>query len=181
MAQKTPPKTTAKNGITARQKLFKTFSIDYTSPVDDRRYIGKFTTKKLTISDVATLGVRKAQLNGGMHHDASSPGMGVDAATDNLNSMIAHLDVCLEEVPEWWNLADITDADLLALVFEEVVKHESSFHRSAGERNQLRGSEDGDDALASSEDVGTADQEEAHHDRERGQVVDKEVPASLEP
>lgn len=123
----TKPKLVPKKGITARQRLLHTFQIDYASELDDRRYFGTFTTKKLSISDVAALGVRKAQLNGGFHHDPEKPGAGVDSNTDNFNAMIAHLDIALVQTPPWWDLEEITDGELIARVFEEVVKHENTF------------------------------------------------------
>lgn len=174
---KQAPKLGAKNGVTARQKLLKTFTVDYTSVVDDVRYTGKFTTKKLSIADLATLGVRKAQLNGGMHHDTQNPGMGVDAQTDDFNSMIAHLDLAIQEAPTWWKLDDISDADLVSLVFQEVVAHENSFLRSRGPRS---GSEDAVD-VGTGQAVGKDDQEEAGTSRVVGALVEQEVQSALEP
>lgn len=175
-----PKKLSVKNGVTARQKLLKVFVVDYTSDVDDVRYKGQFTTKKLSIADLSTIGVRKAQLNAGMHHDPENPGMGVDAQTDDFNSMIAHLDLALQEFPEWWDLSKISDGDLLAKVFEEVVSHENSFRlsrRSVSESSEEGGSGD----VGTSPTVGEGDQEEAKHDGAAGSMVDEEVSTALEP
>jgi len=176
-----PKKLPVKNGITARQKLLKTFSIDYTSPIDDVRYVGKFTTRKLTIADMATLGVRKAQLNGGMHHDSSNPGMGVDSSTDDFNAMISHLDLALEETPVWWDLEKITDSDLVALIFEEVVAHENSFFRPRRERSESGVVGEQNDDVGVGEGVGEGDQAQAGAGGSAGSVVDEEVQAALEP
>jgi hypothetical protein len=173
-----PKKLEQKNGITARQKMLKTFPIDYTSEVDDVRYKGNFTTKRMSIADLATLGVRKAQLNGGMHHDPDNPGHGVDEHTDNFNSMISHLELALVEVPQWWDLEKITDHDLISLVFEEVTKHEHSFLRSKDDDDTI-GS--GDEDVGSGESLGEGDQTQAKTGGTAGQVVDEEVHAALEP
>lgn len=159
-----------------RQKFTNTFSIDFHSKADDQRYFGNFTCKKLSISDVTTLGVRKAQLNGGMHHDSDNPGMGVDAQTDEFNSMIAHLEVSLVAKPQWWDFEKISDFDLIAKVFEEVVSFETSFLRSG-------------DTEGTSERVDVGDGEGNSESRTQGSdntgvhspVVVSEVQAALEP
>lgn len=175
---KTAPKLVAKNGVTARQNLLKTFSIDHTSE-EGVRYVGKFTTKKLSISDISSLGVRKAQLNAGMHHDPMNPGMGVDAQTDDFNTMIAHLDIALKESPEWWDLDNITDADLLAAVFEEVVSHENSFLATRRKRSEHSAARD--DAVVDGEEMGAIDLSETDGDGTASEMVEQEVQAALEP
>jgi hypothetical protein len=95
--------------------------------MDDRLYKGKFVSKKLSIRDLAVLGVRKAQLNGGMHHDQENPGHGVDVQTDEFNNMVAHLELSILEAPKWWNLDEITDIDLVAKVYREVIEFENKF------------------------------------------------------
>lgn len=118
----------------ARQLQTKTFSIDYNSDVDDDRYMGSFTTKKLSVADSAALGVRKAQLNGGMHHNPDKPGYGIDEETDQFNGMIAHLQICIVNAPKWWDLTKVSDVGLVSEVYKEVVLFENSFHnRKRGE------------------------------------------------
>lgn len=174
-----PKKIEKKNGVTGRQNLLKTFTVDFTSD-HGIRYKGQFTTSKLTIADLASLGVRKAQLNGGMHHDVDNPGMGVDVQTDDFNSMIAHLDMSLKEWPDWWDLNQITDGDLLALVFEEVVSHENSFLRRKRPTTEPEGLEQSD-ADGSSEAAGQSDSQGSDNDRVSSAVVDEEVQDALEP
>lgn len=111
----------------AKQKNISVFSIDYQSDQDETRYIGKFTIKKLSIRDIAAMGVRKAQLNGGMHYDPAHPGRGIDQATDENNAMIAHLELSIKEAPAWWNLDQITDTGLIVTVFQEVMTFEQTF------------------------------------------------------
>lgn len=171
------PKMIVKNGVSARQHLLATFSIDYVSDQDDFRYTGNFTTKKLSIADMAALGVRKTQLNGGYHYSEGTPGMGVDAETDDFNAMIAHLEIALQDFPVWWDLSNISDIDLLGKVFQEVISHENSFLERrrrtdpTGEGSP-NGAGEGDspDSAEGPRAGGVA-----------GEMVDKEVLASLEP
>jgi hypothetical protein len=156
----------------ARQELTKTFAVDYMSEQDRMRYKGNFTIKKLSIRDLAALGVRKAQLNGGMHYDDSHPGRGVDEQTDDFNNMIAHLELSIKEAPEWWNLDNVTDVDLMGHVFKEVIAFEQSFlARKAGA------------AIAGRDDnrSGKTDAQEANTSGVVKSVVGEEVQAALEP
>lgn len=169
------PKLVTKRGLSARQKQLHTFTIEFNSDVDERTYHGVFTCKKLSISDIAALGVRKTQLNGGMHHNPNMPGTGVDIETDHINAMIAHLDIALVSWPDWWNLDEICDGELLSMVFEEVVKHENSFLDRIRSRN--RGTEsDGTEQADSSGDLS-----ESGAGRVVGAMVDEEVQSALEP
>ena len=167
------PKMIAKNGVAARQHLLHTFLIDYQSEQDDMEY----TTKKMSISDMAALGVRKTELNGGYHHSPDQPGMGVPAETDDFNSMIAHLEIALQDFPVWWDLDAISDVELLGKVFQEVISHENSFldrkRRAA--------------ALESSKSDGSGETDRQGSDNESGargvarEMVDEKVQAALEP
>lgn len=156
----------------ARQDLTKTFSIDYNSAQDGMRYKGTFTIKKLSIRDIAALGVRKAQLNGGMYYNESVPGRGVDEQTDDFNNMIAHLELSIKDAPAWWNLDQITDVELLGLVFKEVIGFENSFlRRKSADQKHGR---DGDGSS-------TSDVSEANNSGGPRQMVGEEVQAALEP
>lgn len=128
------------SGFKLDQSKTHTFSIDFASTVDNKRYEGQFTCKRLSIRDVSALGVRKAQLNGGMYFDPRSAGRGVDEATDTFNNMIAHLEVALIKVPTWWDLDSISDMNLIGTVFQEVLKHEESLFRAPGQTTNTHGS-----------------------------------------
>jgi hypothetical protein len=167
----------AKNGVAARQHLLHTFLIEHKSEQDDMEYNGKFTTKKMSIADMAALGVRKTQLNGGYHYSEGTPGLGVDAGTDDFNSMIAHLEISLQDFPIWWDLENISDVDLIGMVFKEVLNHENSFlerrrRAAADARSQPTAAGEGDSAEAAdgSGAGGVA-----------GEMVGEEVLAALEP
>lgn len=174
MVEKSKIQFAAKNGVTGRQSLLKTFTIDITSITDDTRYKGKFTTKKLSVSDLAAIGVRKIQLNGGFHFDPEKPGHGIEESTDNLNSWIAHLEVALVETPEWWDLEKITDMDVLSAVYQEVILFENSFLARKRDAERAR-------HMGTGEDGGEEDQEESRSDRVSSSLVESEIQSALEP
>jgi hypothetical protein len=159
----------------ARQKTIHTFTIDFTSEIDDYRYQGSFSCKKLSIYDTSALGVRKAQLNGGMHHDPNNPGRGVDEDTDEYNSMVAHLELALTVTPPWWDLHKISDNDLVLAVYREVATFENTF------LGRKRHAEADTGLLDSSEGTGDRDVSPANTVRELGEVVEREVSSALEP
>lgn len=154
--------------------LLHTFSVDVYSEQDAMRYAGTFTTKKLTIKTMTQLGVRRSQLCGGLHYDEENPGQGLDATTYSINSMIAHLEVSLVDVPAWWDLDRITDISVLSEVYKEVALFESNFSRS---RNTAK---DGRPA-ASSQGSSQAQGSGSDAGGEPQPVVGGEVQASLEP
>lgn len=152
----------------AKNKNLHTFQFDYTSDRDDERYMGSFTCRKLSIRDLAALGPRTAQLNGGMHYDPANPGMGVDESTHEMNAMIAHLELVVTKSPKWWDLATVSDVSVLAQVYKEVLDFEDSFLRS---RRAVR--EEQADSVT-----------EAHSaDSDGGprEMVESEVQSALEP
>ena len=148
-----------------------TFNITHDSVVDGTKYHGSFTVKKLSIRDLSALGVRKAQLNGGLHFDMENPGRGVDETTDQINNMMAHLEIALVNTPPWWNLDDITDMDLLASVYQEVISFENSFLE-----RRLRAN-----TGASSQEGSQETQEQSNAAGVSQPLVDPQVQASLEP
>jgi hypothetical protein len=164
----------ANNGVLGRQKNLHTFNIDFTDE-DGTKYQGRFTTKRLSIADVVTLGVRKSEINGGMYFDPAHPGKGVDAGTDELGAIIAHLEISLKSFPGWWNLSEITNTDILNEVYKEVAEFEESFLRRKespreGPGSVQAGQGDSSDHLQGTLVGGVS-----------SAVVDEEVQASLEP
>jgi len=118
----------------------KQFWIDFRSKMDGQTYQGQFTTKKLSVRDLARVGVRKSQLNGGLYYDEDRPGSGLDSQTDWINSIIAHLELSLVQAPLWWDVNEIIDGELLAEVFKNVMEFENSFFRFNGEEAAAGGS-----------------------------------------
>jgi len=150
----------------------KQFWIDFRSKMDGQVYQGQFTTKKLSVRDLAQVGVRKAQLNGGLYHDEKRPGSGIDAQTDWVNSIIAHLEMALVQAPLWWVINDIIDGDLLAEVFKNVMEFENTFFRFLGEEAAASGS---------GQNVGSGTGQEPGAAGSIAAVGGGEIQASLEP
>lgn len=149
------------------QKKRHIFEINHTSVDDDATYRGTFTCKRLSIRGYAQVQVTKTRLNGGMHFVPNEPGIGVDENTDNLNGMLAQLEVALIDTPDWWNLDDISDMELVGMVFSEVVKFENSFRTRDSDTDSEAGSQAPDTRTQPGGDS--------------RQVVGEEVSASLEP
>lgn len=133
-------------------KKQKPFMIDYKSEIDDRNYTGQFVTKKLSVMDSTKISVRKSQLSGGMYcvrdENGNPTGQGIDEDTDTFNYMLAMLEICLIQKPEWWKLSAnnsgddnyIGDQGLISAVFAEVISFEKSFRGRNGSANQGQGS-----------------------------------------
>ncbi len=145
------------------------FNIAHVSETDDCSYTGTFSCKRLSIKDLAQLSVLKTRLNGGYHHDTDQPGCGVDQATDTLNHMLAHLELSLVDAPDWWDLDEIGDPEILGVVFQEVSTFENSFRKRKG------------DSVGGGEAGSPAPGEGAVTPRAAVPVVGEEVPAALEP
>ena len=157
-----------------RQKLTKVFHIEFDSEVDEERYVGKFTTKKLNIQDHAKQGVILAQLNGGMHYDREKPGYGVDASTSAFNGMLAHLSVALTAAPDWWDLSKIGDVNVIYAVYEEVAAHEATFRR----RPEV---ESDDESGSAGQGDGSGEDRRSDGSGATSQVVDEEIQSALKP
>jgi hypothetical protein len=149
-----------------------TFFIDYRSTMDGSQFQGQFTTKKLTVRDVSSIGVRKVQLNGGYYYDENRPGLGIDPQTDFLNSMIAHLEIALIQSPLNFKVDEIIDTGLLAAIYTKVMEFENSFFRSSGEQNGN---------LGSSQNAGVPEGKESGIAGHATPVVGGQVQASLDP
>lgn len=155
----------------------KTFRFEYKAD-DGEVYSGQFTTKRLSIKDRGRIGVKKSQLMGGMYcvrDDNNNPtGQGVDEDTDYLNAMIAHLEVCLEQSPEWFNLEELADISVVHAVYKEVMDFEMSFFRSRDGRADSRGSEQVGNEGSSEKPQGTGP------GNRPTPVVDEKVQAALD-
>jgi len=150
-------------------KLTKTFHIDITSKVDDRRYHGSFTTKKLTMGDLSRMGMLKAKMAGGFNFDPNT-GQGLDAATNLLNEMMVHCGVALVQSPDWFDPENMSDVNVLREVYEEVASFEANFHIREPEAGGEDTSGGGEDS-GSIELEGSRRSDDAHQD-----LVDKKVP-----
>ena len=149
-----------------------TWHFRHESSIDGKVYEGQFTCKKLSLMELSRLGVRKVQLNGGYHFDDKRPGVGIEEHVDNMNSMLAHLELAIIQAPIWFNPEYLYDPEVLQMIYMEVASFENSFFRpkrSAPEPGQ--GSPD--DRSREGKESGTAGRIAA--------VGGKEMAASLDP
>lgn len=168
--------------------LKKTHSFTIEHALDGEVVSGLFTARRLSIMDMQKMKVRTAQLCGGLHcvrdDDGKETGQGVDPETETFASMIAHLELVLEQRPAWFDLSAISsaDADLLHKVYEEVANFEISFRRrgrpdagaSTDEPTGGRGGRKGGD-----EDRGPSDPK-SDRGRRAQEVGDPDVRAALD-
>lgn len=98
----------------------KSFTLDYKSEEDGKRYVGTFTCQRLTIGASGQVRVMLARLNGG--HT-------LDSGTNALHFMIAYLSFALTSTPEWWDPENSYDLELLRKIFDYVRQWESSFRK----------------------------------------------------
>lgn len=103
-----------------------TVYIEYKSDADKRTYSGDFTFKRLTIGEVAKVGVETARLNGGLV---------VDDNTDYLNTMFATMKYSVTKAPDWWKPEDLFDGMVVITVYKKYMEFERSFRPSLSEDN----------------------------------------------
>lgn len=136
------------------------FRINYKSH-DNKTYEGTFTVKRLSISDRTKVAVRCSQLLGGMYcvvdEEGNPTGQGIDGETYAQSNAIAHLEIALIQKPQWFDLENIYDLDLLAEIYKEVGRFERSFFlRNNGSKDENRESSRGsqNDSVTSDAETG---------------------------
>ena len=108
----------------------KTFRIDYTDP-EGQKFEGAFTCKRQTIRDKSTIAVRTTEINGGFYcvtdDNDNYTGQGIDPNTVVFNRAIATLETVILSKPQWFDLDEMYDENLVSMVWKEVRDFESSF------------------------------------------------------
>lgn len=102
----------------AKLPLEKTFRVEYQSEMDGSHYGGRFTVKRPNLHEQMRIVGRKSEILEGKYYDPENPGRGVPQFMDTMAEMMAFLEVCVIEAPEWWDGGNIHDPELLAAVFE---------------------------------------------------------------
>lgn len=154
-----------------------TFNIEHKTE-EGETLQGQFTYKRQSILDQSRIARRKSELSGGMYtvrDDEGNPtGQGIDEFTESFNYAIATLETCLIQKPNWWNLDEIADPDLVLKVFKEVQNFENSFRR--------RGRDKSEEQQVSSGSEGTSEEEyQASQSTDSSpKVVDGQVSTSLD-
>lgn len=163
-------------------KKLNTFTIDFESEIEQKRFDGKFTARIASMMDKSKIAVRRSQLCGGMYcvrdEDAKPTGRGIDEESEIMAHMLAWLEVTLIQKPAWFKLEGedpIIDENLIMKVFEEVMKYENSF------RGRNRPTTEGAGGSVQSSE-GTSETESAQTTPRSvtPKVVDKEVSAALD-
>jgi len=90
----------------------------------DSRFVGTFVYKHPSVLDRMQIGVNKAKMLQGLQGQ-------VDVLTDNIAHMGATLGVVLTEYPEWFNLADVSEYEVLEQVYDEYTEWVNSFRKPA--------------------------------------------------
>jgi hypothetical protein len=109
------------------------FNFSHQSKEDGKTYAGTFSCKRLSIADMQRVRVHQAQLNGGMHYDDETPGYGVDAYTNGISLVISRLKTALVTTPEWWDLEEITDMELVLEVHTKLIEYYDTFRPKSNE------------------------------------------------
>ncbi len=146
------------------------------SESDDCTYEGDFTIKRQGLMDYSRQQLRKLELNGGHHFVSKDPGAGVPAGMEYINEMISTLEVAIVKAPDWWNLEEISDLDVLQAVHKEVTAFEETFLNRKRSQDSSSGERVGDGSADSGPQRGesnTTDSSDA--------MVGKEVPPALQP
>lgn len=160
-----------------------TFNTRYYSPLDEKQYDGQFTVKVATFMDKTRIATRKSQLLGGMYcvrdEEGNPTGRGVDEVTEWDAYVIAYLENCLIQKPDWWQFEGpnaITDEKIVHMVMKEAMQHENSFRGRGGPAT-----EGANGSLPGSEGAGAPQLAQANAGNPAPKVVDREVSAALEP
>jgi len=88
----------------------------------DARFVGTFVYKHPSVLDRMQIGVNKAKMLQGLQGQT-------DVLTDNIAHMAATLGVVLTEYPEWFNLADVSEYEVLEQVYDEYTGWVNSFRK----------------------------------------------------
>ncbi len=155
-----------------------TFSINYTSEIDGKDYIGQFTCRKQSILDQTRITKKKSDLCGGMYCvrdlEGNPTGQGIDEYSESFGFALATLQTVLVSKPEWWDLDSISDQELIFKVFSEVSDFENSFRRRGRSQNRDEGNN------GSSEEGSEKEHKETVNDSLPKKVVDEQVQAALD-
>lgn len=149
------------------------------SEVDDCTYEGDFTIKRQGLMDFSRQQLRKLELNGGRHRvdsDGEDDGAGVPFIMDWINEMISTIEVAVVKSPDWFDLSEISDMEVLKTVYKEVTVFENTFLNRGRGVDRPEDSAVGDGPKDSSPQRG-----ESNAAADVDSVVGKEVPASLQP
>ena len=159
-------------------KRLHTFNIDIESEVDEKHYQGAFTCRKAAVIDFSKISKRKSELSGGRYcvidDDGKPTGQGIDEYSDGLNNLVATLETLLVSAPDWFNVEEIGDNDVMMAIFKEVMAFQNSFRRRRRPEAEAPGAD------SSSQGNSSSESEAANLDHNAPKVVDRQVPVALD-
>lgn len=107
-------------GATPRKDLpfYKAFALTYKDK-QGKVWEGSFVIKRLSLADMTRMGMRAAQLDGGMTN--------IPDTIQMINRMVAHCEASFVEKPSWFDPEKMYDQELLAAIYSEVANFEGTF------------------------------------------------------
>ena len=153
------------------KSLTKTFTIEYDSEIEERKFEGTFTTKKLTIGDHLAMGTYFSELTKGA--------MNIGEMAFQVASALAHCKVALISRPSWFeDPQKLVDESLLFKVYKEVATFESSFRRnlSAGDEQGRSSTSQGDQATTRTAEGNSTVEGARGYNGPPAQMVERKVP-----
>ena len=97
----------------------KTFYINFYSKVLGVEYKGEFTATRPNVIQNMEIEGRKSRILGGHYYDSRNPGCGVSPMAAAMSEMIAFLQLCLTDYPDWWNEGEVDDPEIIWKIYEE--------------------------------------------------------------
>ena len=110
----------------------KIFNIDYTSPLDGKKYQGEFETHKLNMVEKVRVGVEKSRMTDSMQYNPDTDA-GLDPSFMAYADAIAHCKVALLRKPAWFDPETIMDDGLLIAVYKEVRDFQAEIFQPGGQ------------------------------------------------
>lgn len=102
------------------------------SDIDDN-YVGTFKFHHPSLMERMNIGVVKAQMIQGLEGR-------VDVLTDNIAHMSATLENVLDEFPEWFQMDQVLEYEVLERVYEEYIQWYNSFRKPSGKSDTKKNS-----------------------------------------
>lgn len=120
--------------VQAGKKRIHTVQIDLSDI--DPEYVGTFKFHHPTVIERMQIGVMKSKLLDGLEGR-------VDLITDNIAHMTATLENVLDSSPDWFNVNNVFDYEVLDTVYEEYINWYNSFRRSSARNDDGNDSDGG--------------------------------------
>lgn len=111
------------NKIFFLNKDKKEFNFEIEAEIDGEKTTGEFTSRYPTVIDSINIDIEKSRILRGADPDT------LYTSTLQIAEMLAYCKYVLIKKPEWFNVEEIDDIDLLMEVYSKAREHELSFRR----------------------------------------------------